>query len=231
MVSGQGSDTAFAKALLERAYPAATTADGQQDADPVRTRILDAAGEQFRRWGVQRSTMEDVARLAGVSRVTVYRRFASKDDLVEQVIVREFGRYFDRFLIEVAEANTPGERVVRGFVGSLRALRANPLIGTMIGVDADRLDPSHIGRPGHMIAVVREFVVLQLAREQRAGAICPDVRIDMVAEVMVRICASFLAIPSQVVDIDDDEQLAMLARDFLVPMLLPGNDSERTQRA
>jgi hypothetical protein len=38
---------------------------------------------------------------------------------------------------------------------------------------------------------------------------------------MVRISASFLAIPSHLVDLDDDDQLAALARRFLVPMLDP----------
>ncbi|MEU0542104.1 helix-turn-helix domain-containing protein [Nocardia sp. NPDC005978] len=214
--------TPLAKSLLERAYLAAVQAtDTADDTDPVRTRILDAADERFQKWGIQRSTMEDVARQAGVSRITVYRRFVTKDDLVEQVILREFRRYFDQFLIDIAEAETPGERVVQGFVSSLRTFRGNPLIGTMIAAEPDQFIASLIGDGGRAVAMVREFVVLQLRQEQRAGTISRDVRIEVVAEVMVRICASFLAIPSQIVDIEDDEQLAGLARDFLVPMLEP----------
>jgi hypothetical protein len=38
---------------------------------------------------------------------------------------------------------------------------------------------------------------------------------------MVRVSASFLAIPSHLIDLDDDEQLAAVARRFLVPMLKP----------
>ncbi|MGX1810490.1 TetR/AcrR family transcriptional regulator [Nocardia sp. NPDC055321] len=210
------------KSLLERAYLAAVQAnEPADDSDPVRARILDAADERFQRWGIQRSTMEDVAKQAGVSRITVYRRFVTKDDLVEQVILREFRRYFDQFLVDIAEAKTPGERVVQGFVSSLRTFRGNPLIGTMIAAEPDQFIASLIGDGGRAVAMVREFVVLQLRQEQRAGTVSPDLRIELVAEVMVRICASFLAIPSQVVDIEDDEQLAMLARDFLVPMLEP----------
>jgi hypothetical protein len=39
--------------------------------------------------------------------------------------------------------------------------------------------------------------------------------------MMVRISASFLTIPSRIVDISDDAQLASIAREFLVPMLGP----------
>ena len=45
--------------------------------------------------------------------------------------------------------------------------------------------------------------------------------VDLVAEMMVRISASFLTVPSRVVDITDDAQLAAVARQFLVPMLNP----------
>src|SRR5689334_10459591 len=51
--------------------------------DETDRRLLDAAHDQFCLLGIRRSTMEDVARRAGVSRVTVYRRFTNKDRLVE----------------------------------------------------------------------------------------------------------------------------------------------------
>jgi hypothetical protein len=49
--------------------------------------------------------------------------------------------------------------------------------------------------------------------------------VDIVAELMVRVCSSFLVIPSHIVDLDDDEQLSDLARRFLVPMLAPTGSS------
>nr|WP_246023325.1 TetR/AcrR family transcriptional regulator [Nocardia yunnanensis] len=207
------------KSLIERAYRQAVEQAG--DTDRIRARILDAAGERFRQWGIQRSTMEDVARQAGVSRITVYRRFATKEDLVEHVVLREFRRYFDTFLLDIATAATPAERVVAGFVSSLRTLRGNPLIGTLITAEPDHVVSSLIGDGGRAVAMVREFVAHQLRQEQRAGTVSAQLDTDLVAELMVRICASFLAIPSQLVDLADEEQLAAIARRFLVPMLEP----------
>jgi AcrR family transcriptional regulator len=189
--------------------------------DETRVRVLDAAYEQFCRMGIQRSTMEDVAKRAGVSRITVYRRFATKDALVEQVVRREFRRYFDRFLIDIQQAETAADRVVLGFVSSLRAIRRNPLIGGLIAAEPDLLVSSMIRDGGRTLATVREFVAGQLRQEQRAGKVSGELDTDFVAEMMVRVSASFLAIPSHLVDLDDDEQLAALARRFLVPMLDP----------
>lgn len=213
-LAGQGRES-----VLERAYTDAV--EHVDDKDETRTRVLDAAYEQFSRMGVQRSTMEDVARRAGVSRITVYRRFATKDALVEHVVRREFRRYFDQFLLDIGQAETAADRVVLGFVSSLRAIRRNPLIGGLIATEPDLVVPSMISDGGRTLATVRQFVAGQLRHEQRAGTVARDLDIDHVAELMVRISASFLAIPSHLIDLDDDDQLAALARRFLVPMLDP----------
>jgi TetR/AcrR family transcriptional regulator, repressor for uid operon len=191
------------------------------DDDETSARILDAAYEVFCRIGIQRSTMEDVARRAGVSRITVYRRFATKGALVDHVVRREIRGYLDQFIVDIEHAETAADRVVRGFVSSLRAIRRNPLIGGLMAADPNALVPSTIGDGGRTLATVRQFVAGQLRREQDAGNVSADVNVDIVAELMVRVCSSFLVIPSHIIDLDDDEQLADLARQFLVPMLKP----------
>ncbi|TDE32373.1 TetR/AcrR family transcriptional regulator [Actinomadura sp. 6K520] len=216
------------ESLLERAYSDAV--EQVDEMDESRARVLDAAYEQFSRMGIQRSTMEDVARRAGVSRITVYRRFVTKDALVEQVVRREFRRYFDRFLHEIKQAETAADRVVLGFVSALRAIRGNPLIGGLSAAEPDVLMAATISDDGRTLAIVRQFVAGQLRREQRAGNVSPDLDIDFVAEMMVRVSGSFLAIPSELIDLDDDEQVAALARRFLVPMLdAPPHPLERPQ--
>ena len=211
------------ESLLERAYADAV---GQvEDHDTITTRVLDAAYEQFCRMGIRRSTMEDVGGLAGVSRITVYRRFATKDALIESVVRREFRRYFDRFLIDIEQARTVSERVVYGFVSSLRTIRAHPLIGVLLDDEPDAMAPSMINDGGRTLATVSTFVAGQLRLEQQAGHITPDVEVERVAELMVRVSASFLIIPSHLVDLDDDAELRAIAEQFLVPMLrLPERD-------
>jgi TetR/AcrR family transcriptional repressor of uid operon len=217
------------ESLLERAYSDAV--ERVDDLDETRGRILDAAYDQFCRMGIQRSTMEDVARRAGVSRITVYRRFATKDALVEHVVRREFRRYFDQFLLDIDQADTAADRVVLGFVSSLRAIRRNPLIGGLIAVEPDQLVPSMFGDGGRTLATVRQFVAGQLRREQRAGHVSSALDTELVAELMVRVSASFLAIPSHVIDLDDHDQLAAVARQFLVPMLEPPDSATASVRA
>lgn len=191
--------------------------------DETSSRILDAAYELFCQITIQRTTMEDVARRAGVSRITVYRRFVNKGALVDHVVGREIRRYLDQFLLDIEHAKTTADRVVLGFVSSLRAIRRNPLIRDLMVADPNALVPTTVGDNGQTLATVRAFVAGQLRREQDAGNVATTVDVDIVAELMVRVCASFLLIPSQIVDLDDDEQLAEVARQFLVPMLDPAD--------
>ncbi|MBJ8339127.1 TetR/AcrR family transcriptional regulator [Antrihabitans sp. YC3-6] len=211
--------------MLQRAFIHAV--ERVDDNDQTRTRLLDAAYEQFCRMGIQRSSMEDVARGAKLSRITVYRRFATKDALVEQVILREFRRYFEQFLVDIAEAPTAADRVVLGFVSSLRAIRGNALIGGLLTAEPNLLAGSMIGDDGRMLAAVRQFVAGQLSTEQAAGNVSEDLDTSLVAEMMVRVSASFLAIPCHIVDLDDDDQLASIAWQFLVPMLDPPDAARR----
>ncbi|HEY7071292.1 MAG TPA: TetR/AcrR family transcriptional regulator [Acidimicrobiales bacterium] len=214
------TDGSSADSVLAGALTAAV--DGVvDDHDTTSSRILDAAFEVFCHLGVQRSTMEDVARRAGVSRITVYRRFATKSVLVDQLIRREVLRYFDQFRRDIEHAETAADRVVLGFVSSLQAFRRNPLIGGLMAADPNVLVPSTIGDGGRTLATVRSFVAGQLRREQDAGNVAPTVNVDIVAELMVRVCSSFLVIPSHIVDLDDEDQLRDVARQFLVPMLEP----------
>ena len=56
------------------------------------------------------------------------------------MVRREFRRYFDQFLVDIEQAETVADRVVLGFVSSLRAIRRNPLIGGLIAAEPDLLE-------------------------------------------------------------------------------------------
>ncbi|MFD3609051.1 TetR/AcrR family transcriptional regulator [Streptomyces atroolivaceus] len=198
---------------------------GAEQDDEMAARLLDAAFEQFCRTGIKRSTMSDVARLAGVSRITVYRRYASKSLLVEHVVRREFRQYFDQFIVDIRSAGTIADRVAVGFASSMRAIRHNPLIGGLMIAEPDAIVPSMTSDGGRTLGVVQQFVAGRLLQEQSAGNVATDVDVGLVAEMMVRISASLLVIPSHVVDLDDEAQMRAVAVQFLVPMLGPGRDA------
>ena len=70
--------------------------DVPADVSDARRRLLDAAEECFAHYGVAKTTVEDVAAKAKVSRATVYRYFDGRDDLLLGVLLREAGRFLGR---------------------------------------------------------------------------------------------------------------------------------------
>ncbi|GAB11459.1 putative TetR family transcriptional regulator [Gordonia araii NBRC 100433] len=73
-----------------------------EPADELSTRVLDAAREEILRQQGRKVSLADVARAAGVSRPTVYRRWASLDEVVRDLCHREINR-----IVEAVQATTP----------------------------------------------------------------------------------------------------------------------------
>src|SRR3954464_6883369 len=74
--------------------------------------LLDAARECVLAVGVRRTTFSDVARRAGVSRMTLYRRFGDLEALLAALMTREFGRLVAASREQAAKLGTTRERIV-----------------------------------------------------------------------------------------------------------------------
>ena len=67
----------------------------------IRLKIIDAAVRCFERYGPQRTSMNDIADEAGISRRTLYRIFGDRSDLIETLLHRrlaEMGRRVEEHL-------------------------------------------------------------------------------------------------------------------------------------
>ena len=94
--------------------------------------ILDAAVVEFERHGFRRVALDDVARRAGVSRTTIYRRFANKDELVGAVIERENVRLFADIAAELTRAAPQSNYYVEAFTLSILKFRSHRVLHQMI---------------------------------------------------------------------------------------------------
>lgn len=52
-------------------------------------RILDAAAELIQRWGYKKTAVDDIARLAGVAKGTIYLHWKTREDLFMALLLRE----------------------------------------------------------------------------------------------------------------------------------------------
>lgn len=108
--------------------------------DAVRARVLSV--------GVRRTTLTDVARQAGVSRMTLYRRFPDVRSLVAALMTREFGGLIERAAIAGAQAGTARERLVTGALSAAHLISSNAVLLSMLDRDPDLLLPYLLQRMG-----------------------------------------------------------------------------------
>jgi AcrR family transcriptional regulator len=147
---------------------------------------LDAAREAILAVGWSRTTLTDVARRAGVSRMTIYRNWPDMGSLLADLMTREW--------TALVQVDTDGkdalERLVRGGVATVRAIRENPLFARIVELDPELLLPYLLDRPGRSQRLVVEVIADQVRAGQATGAI-RDGDPELLARSVVLACHGF----------------------------------------
>ena len=188
--------------------------------DEVGTTILDAALDEFQKYGLRRTTVEDVARVAGVARITIYRRFPTKDDLVRAVLVREGQRLFASVDAAVRDQSVE-DGVVEGFVAILGGVRNHPLTSRLLETEPETILPFFTTGAGPVIAASRMYLAGYLKAAQKRGQLKPF-DADAIAELLVRVAISMVLTPESTIPLDTDRQLRAFARKYVLPTVGKG---------
>lgn len=206
--------------MLQEAIDSGLTAPADPAAarDETAARIVEGALHQFEEFGLRRTTMEDVARRVGVSRVTIYRRFSGKEALVEAVIMGEAQAFFRELDEAVAHCETTDELLAEGFAYALRQVRRHVLVNRLLTTEPESLLPHLTRDAGPVVAAARTFLAERLARELEGSAVRPA---DLVvgAELLVRLVLSFLLTPQSAVRLETADEARSFARRYLAPAL------------
>lgn len=144
----------------------------QGDALPDRTQaaILDAGRASVLDFGVRRTTLTDVARRAGVSRMTVYRRYPDVDSVLRDLMTRELVALMDDVAGGVDAPDGRGLVVAR-LIAVVRALREQPLLRKVVDAEPELLLPYLLGRMGSTQRLARANIARDVAEGQADGSI------------------------------------------------------------
>jgi AcrR family transcriptional regulator len=88
-------------------------ATGSSKSNGIRSTILQAALSCFGEYGVAKTTMEDIAQRANVSRITVHRHFRTRDALIQEDLAEKLRRFTARARKELEACDTLQDRIVR----------------------------------------------------------------------------------------------------------------------
>jgi AcrR family transcriptional regulator len=188
--------------------------------DALFDRVAAAALDEFAEHGIRRTSMEDVARRAGVSRMTVFRRFASKQRLIEIVIAREVHRGMQELDLLWEGAETLEDRLVAGFEFAGRYVRGHPLFDRLLRSEPEVLLSPLTLDGGPVLELYRSLIANRLQAEVNAGRAATS-DIDGVAEVIARLAISLLLTRDGTITLDDPQSVRRLVNLTLLPMLQP----------
>ncbi|MFE5190956.1 TetR/AcrR family transcriptional regulator [Streptomyces sp. NPDC056628] len=166
--------------------------------------VLDAVRDCVLAVGVRRTTMTDVARRAGVSRMTLYRRWPDVRSLVGDLMTREWVAAATGAMPERRPGTLTRDLIADGLVAGVAAFRAHPLFHKILDVDPELLLPYVLDRRG----ASQEALLAQLADVLREGHADGSVRqghVERQARALLLIVQSFALSLRTMTDADDTE--------------------------
>jgi AcrR family transcriptional regulator len=141
------------------------------DQPSPRDAYLDAARDCLLDVGWRRTTLTEVARRAGVSRMTIYRTWADMPQLLSDLMTREWGTVVAAALAAEEPDAPTVERLVGDIIGTVQRLRDNELFLRIVDLDPELILPYLFSRRGRSQDAILELTVATLREAQAAGEV------------------------------------------------------------
>ncbi len=182
----------------------------------TRRRILDAAEACFERFGVPKTTVEDVASVAGLSRATLYRYFAGgRDEVVLGVLARGAAAQFERLRGVVEAQPVFADGIVEGVVAALRRIREDANLGLLFSPEAVGYTSTIAGASALIYETTAGFITPLLEEARDRGEVPADLDPAEAAEWTVRVLLSLVTFrgPRE----RSEDEIRELLRRYFVP--------------
>jgi AcrR family transcriptional regulator len=188
-------------------------------ADPLGM-YLDAARACILDVGWRRTTLTEVARRAGVSRMTIYRAWPDMPAVLGDLMTREWGQVVARAVAEADAAfdkkGTAADRLVAEVVATARALRDNELFLRIVELDPELLLPYLLTRRGRGQEAIAEQTVGRLREGQADGSVRDGEPVAIARALLLAshgfVLSAHTMVDDEVAENDLDRELEHLVR-------------------
>ena len=193
------------------------------DAASKRVAIVDAALACVAARGLKATTVDDVARAAGMSRATLYRTLpGGRDDVIRAMAETELARFFSALAVAMGGAEDLEAALVAGITTTARWVQDSAAIQMMLEIEPDELLKNlSFGEMDQALAVAAGFSApfygRWLEHEQSLRA----------AEWATRIVLSYLLDEDDMIDLTDEADVHGLVARFVLPGIVALASSSR----
>ena len=160
----------------------------------LRERVLEGAYECVARFGIAKTTIEDVVKESGVSRASVYRAFpGGKDQLLRAAVGWEMQRFFGRLADAVAGADDFASLVEDGLMFAHSAVHGHEVLQKVLITEPETLLPLLTTEQERPLQFITDFLLPYLKREREAGRVLEAVDLEESADFVARMILSLIA--------------------------------------
>lgn len=186
--------------------------------DDTRQRIIEATYICVARSGLAKTTVEDAAREASVSRATVYRAFpGGREELLSAVVSWAMLVFFGRLYEHVQDADSLEQVMERGIMFAHRAILEHDVLQRVMQTEPEKLLPSLTVESIRIREGIAAFLVPYLVER----GVASGVDLDEAADFLARMVLSYMSSPGRW-DLDDPAQVARLVESELLAGVVGG---------
>ena len=157
-----------------------------------RERLLEAAYRCVARYGIAKTTVDDICREAKVSRPTVYRQFpGGKDVILREVVAWESSRLFGSITRAVAGVTDLVDLLEELIVVAGAEMADHQVLQKVLQTEPERLLPLLVTGLDRLISLFKPLLLLAMQR----APIRPDVDQDLASEYLARMLLSVVSSP------------------------------------
>jgi AcrR family transcriptional regulator len=188
-------------------------------ADNIRQRIVEATYACVARRGMAKTTVEDVAREAGLSRATVYRAFpGGREELINATVSWAVFDFFAKLYDRIQGANSLEEVMERGIMFAHRSILDHEVLQRVMQTEPDRLLPTLTVESNRIRGGIADVLAPYLVDR----GLATGVDLGDAADFLARMVLSYISAPGRW-DLEDPEQVALLVRfELLAGVVVPG---------
>lgn len=195
------------------------TADrGAHSAASTRERIIAAAERLFDEVGIDKVNVADVADNAGVHRVTVYRHFADRGAVLDEVLLRRAKPILERAAARLAKAERFPDDLAYVMVAAVDEARQLPGVLQALSLvhDGDSITSRMMAdRFANRAAEVTRPYLLEA---QKKAVMRPELSVDETVRWLLQVCAGWLLLATD----ESPARLLHVCNTYVMPALVPG---------
>jgi AcrR family transcriptional regulator len=185
--------------------------------------IIDATRKNFLHYGVNRTTMADIARAVGMPRQTLYEFIASRDDLVDAVLVVRIKEIAEDIKPLGVEAVSFEEALVETSAAAVERARSDPeLMNIFTTGPVDRVQDVVTGSYPEIHAIVAALLGPILDRGAESGLLRADKSRDQLVDWIRVVYLLLINQPKE-----SPGRVRELIADFLLPSIMFSKNEKR----